>query len=77
MAPLRRMIDAFLEGSLIMGDTLGAAPESKLLAQVITSLGTDCAATAGHPNFERDPVANLESRNLGPNRNHNTRGLVA
>lgn len=61
MAPLRRMVDTFLKGTLVVGNALRAAPEAKLLAKIVATLGADSAAAARDSDLERNPVAKLEA----------------
>ena len=77
MAPRGRVIYLLLESALEMGDGLGAAPESHLLAQVITALAADATLATGNPDLEGDTISNLEAHHRGSNGNHCAGRLVA
>jgi hypothetical protein len=77
VAPIGGVIDPILKGALVVGEGLGAAPESQLLAEVVSALAAGGTLAAGNADLKRDPVTDLEALDFRPNGNDNTRGLVA
>ena len=77
VTPDGRVIDPFLESTLVVGDRFRTTPESHLLAKVITTFTTDGALATSHPNFKSYPVTDVKARDLGPYGNDNARGLMA
>jgi len=77
VAPLRRVVDTFLKGTLVVGDALRAAPKPKLLAKIVAALGADRAAATRDSDLKRNSVAKLEARNLGPYRDDHPGRLVS
>lgn len=51
MTPVCRMIYSLLESSLVVGDTLGATPESHSLAEVIPAFSADTTLATWNANL--------------------------
>jgi len=77
VAPDGRVIDTFLEGPLIMRNTLGAAPEPHLLAKVVSSFPASIALETGNAYFEGNAVSDGETSDLRPDGDNLARGLMA
>lgn len=71
------MVDLLLERPLIMRIALGAAPEAKLLAEVVSAFAADSTLSTCHTDLESDSVSNPEAAHLGANRDHLTSRLMS
>jgi len=60
MAPLSRVVDAFLKGSLEVRHRFGATSEPHARAKVISTSLAGPTVVTRYTNFQCDPVANLE-----------------
>ena len=70
MAHLRRMVCEFHQGPIAMREELGATPEIKIGADVVTALPAAGAFPTWKPDFECNPVADLEVFHIGSDRCH-------
>lgn len=77
MTPHSRVIDPLLQSALIVRIGLCAAPESKLLAKVVSTLAADATLAASDANLESHSVAELEASDLRANGDYLARRLMA
>lgn len=77
VTPRSRMIDLLLQRSLEMWETLCAASEAHLFAEVIPPLATNATLSTRHTDLEGHSVANRKAAHLRADGNDHTRRLVA
>lgn len=77
MAPLCRVVDSLLKSTLIMRETLRAAPKPKLLAKVVATFPANAASIARHTDLQGDSISKTKPGHVGAYADHNARGLMA
>lgn len=76
VTPYRWVINPILERALEMGERLRAAPESHLLAEVISPLATCRTLSTGDTNLQSDAVSDRKAAHLGANGHYDSGGLM-
>ena len=71
------VVHILLEGSIEVGEGLGAACKPETLAEVVTTLGAVTTVVAHDPSLDGYSLANHKVLNTGTNSGHNARGFVA
>lgn len=70
MAPHSRMVDSLLERALVVRVAFGAASESHLLAEVVSTFTADATLATGNTNLKRNPISDFEAADLRSNGNY-------
>jgi len=71
------VVHVLLEGSIKVGEGLGAASEAETLAEVVTTLGAEATVVAHNTSLDGYSLADHEVPNTGTNRGHDASGFVA
>lgn len=71
------MIDLALQRALEVREALRRAPESQRFADVVSSAFAKAAFHTRDSDFEGDPIAYFERRDIAPSGNYDASGLVA
>jgi hypothetical protein len=71
------VVHVLLEGSIEVGESLGATGKPKALTEVVTTLGAVATVVAHHPGLDGHSLANHKVLNTRANRGHDASGLMA
>ena len=70
------VVHVLLEGSIEMGEGLGATSEAETLAEVVTTLGAEATVVAHDTGLDGYSLANHEVLDTRTNRGHDASGFV-
>ena len=71
------MVHVLLEGTIEVGESLGATGEPKALAEVVTTFGAVATLVAHNSGLDGHSLTDHKVLDIGANRGHDASGLVA